>query len=90
MPTSTRTKNAPSGPRINDVDKVAAVETTLLSLGKLIQEGYRFRLNDEDTMLMYVPIEGSSGYHKVKTTLQLDGTLPWLSPRTSNQTASMT
>ena len=72
------------------MNKVAAVETTLLSLGKRIQEGYRFRLNYEDNMFMYVPIEGSSGYHKVKITLQLDGILVIPKNHGSNQTASMT
>ena len=75
VPYADEYKNKECTVGINDVNKVAAVETTLLSLGKLIQEGYRVRLNDEDNMFMYVPIEGSSGYHKVKITLQLDGIL---------------
>jgi hypothetical protein len=75
IPYADEYKNKDCAVGIDDVNKVSNVETTLLSVGKLVQKGFRFRLNDEDNMFMYIPIRDSSGYHKVRISLQLDGIL---------------
>ena len=61
--------------KVPDVDKVKTAETALLSVGKMVDDGCKVRLEGPDDMHLYIPVRDKKGHHKVKIGMAMNGIL---------------